>query len=440
MRKIFQFSLIAMLLVSGSALASEAFPVGEDTLYYEIGGGSNIPYSTGSEKHRFPVSASAGMRIGSACSKFDPEISLTNSLNDVESLAKGLGGSMIKSAKAAILNLGPYIIAKGNPTLYNLFNNAFIGGKEVFTTSMKECEQMEQDIQSGKNPYEGIIKIGNQHGWKKEMSIGGDLNKAKETVAKKSKEEGVVWVENKSKGGKGQDPLNLIGDTVKAGYKIMSEQKMFDVGDSNVFNIFSDSDDAKKWITGVVGEYRLVTYDIDKANNEPGFGLTPYLSTKAIEIKGLLQNMVEGIESISSSNIKKISAPGVMINEAVIQNIRVRPSYQQQLIINRLSEESATSITIEKAWQAKKVLQVGLQDPYIAQVDVAQTQVQKSIARIDTEIQEILDALNIKKSLVSNTVNAMFSEQKKTAKKIMSMTSSLDETSVDSANNLIRGE
>lgn len=431
--------LLALCLMAGNAFANEVFPVGEDSFYYEIGGGSNIPYLSSSEKHRIPLNASADLRIGSVCSQFDPDVSLKNSLNNMTSISKGLGGSLIDTAKGALLNVGPYIFAKANPTLYNLFHNAFIGAKENFTLSNKKCLDMERDIQAGRDPFEGIIKVSNQHGWKKEMSIGGDLNQAKETVEQKAAEEGVVWVNNTYKGGRGQEALNIIGDTVEAGYDIMSKQNMFSTGERNAFNIFSDAKDAKKWIVNVVGEYHLVTYKTQKANIEPGFGLMPYLNAKAVEIQILLQAMVEQTQSASFDNIRKISAPGVIINDAVVQNIRVRPKYQQQLIINRLSEEAATSISIEKAWQAKKILQIGSQDPYITQVEVAGRQIQKSIDRIDTEIREIMDALEIKKSLVSGTVNAMFAEQRQKAKNVMFLARDLgDELAFEGAHSLGR--
>lgn len=388
-----------------------------DRLYYEIGGGSHIPYSHQSKVHNIELQGAIEKSGTSVCTRFNPALSVKNSLNDTKKLASRLGDmedDLLKTATGAILTLGPYILAKSNPTLYQLFQNAYVSANERVKVAFKDCQRMENDIQNGKNPYEDIIKVSTASGWRKQMSLGGDIHQAQTNVANEAPVEGITWLYGQKQGGLNQEKIHLTRDTVGAGFDFLAHHS--DTEENK--GVFKTKQEAMSWVVSVVGDYQLSTVNAQESKHTVGLGLLPQLEAERIKVLEALQNIMTSSSAITERDIKSVSAPGILINQGVLQDLRLRNQTQQQWLISRLSEEVATARILEKAWAAKQLLHLGVQETYISQVDVADNQANKAINRIDNEINMILEAHAIKQQLVSNTVMSLLVEQQQKEQQI----------------------
>ena len=101
--------------------ASSIIPTGDNMshFYYQMGGGSDYrlpvaPYST-----PIDLSVQANLGLGNQCGMYNPAISISNTLNDLEDSVNNLTESLIANATGSLAEMPMYFLALANPTLYN---------------------------------------------------------------------------------------------------------------------------------------------------------------------------------------------------------------------------------------------------------------------------------------------------------------------------------
>ncbi|MCP3679093.1 MAG: hypothetical protein GY782_01960 [Gammaproteobacteria bacterium] len=82
-RILFAATLIATLIPS-QTLSSNLIPSESSDLYYEIGGGNDIPLPAFYDSSYIPLNANAQVGLGFNCGIFNPQAALTNSLNQIK--------------------------------------------------------------------------------------------------------------------------------------------------------------------------------------------------------------------------------------------------------------------------------------------------------------------------------------------------------------------
>ena len=83
------------------------------------------------------------MANGFNCGKFDPLVSVENTLNQVSKGAEDMTNAMTQAANAAIAALPSLILQRADPGLYDLFQNALARAQALVDLSTKSCEQMQ---------------------------------------------------------------------------------------------------------------------------------------------------------------------------------------------------------------------------------------------------------------------------------------------------------
>ncbi len=113
---------------------------------------------------------------------YNPAISISNTLNDLENSVNNLTESLIANATGSLAEMPMYFLALANPTLYNLLNNSLISAHTLIDASVKSCECTRDQIAQGKNPYEDWATLSISDSWKSHLSLTAsgdeDINKA----------------------------------------------------------------------------------------------------------------------------------------------------------------------------------------------------------------------------------------------------------------------
>ena len=406
------YASMIVLMLWNNAYAAMA-PTEDSLWYYEIGGAQPVSAPANPSVLTVVLGASAQLKSGYSCGKFDPVAAVTNTLNDIGAGIDDMMSAMTAAASAAIAALPALILQRANPGLYDLFQNALLQAEETMQLATKSCEQMEAEIAKGKNPYADIATLSKGNDWKLQMGIGGnDAVTAKDAVEASNGDNGVPWIGGQA-GGSGQPVLEYTGDIVKAGYNINMNRPITATGpvppasSTRLSDIWATPADAKDWVVDVVGENIVTTCDTCRKDSIPGTGLLPKLYQESGAVTTEIQNLVSGATPPTLTNLENITAPGVAITRQVIESIREMPASEQSLIMGRLVSEISTARTVEKALLARRLLLSGRQVPEVYATDVAREHADSSIAELDKEIENLLFETRVRKEVVSDTVSML---------------------------------
>lgn len=421
---------MVLLAVSSSSFAG-LIPDNKNGFYYQLGGGQDIPLPAYLDTQTVPLSVDGSIGLGYNCGSFNPKLSITNSLNNIKNSFQNMANSVVKNATAAIAEFPMYELNRANSDMYDIFNNALFGAKDDLKVSTKSCQVMQNEIASGKNPYTdwGTIAMGDD--WKYHMSLSSgsstqlgsdnqDINQVKQQVQKDDGKDGIPWVQGVElhgglhAGGENQPVIQVVHDTVIAGYNVslQSDRSYDDTSapaqtDANqhLVSTWSDPVKAADWITHVVGDAKISTYNQGDKGTIAGVGLLADTQIETKQITDNLVSLVSGNTQPTIKNLQAVSAPRVMINEAVIEALRRQSPVMRSILVSKIAQQAAMAKIIDMSLLARQLLQEGQQVPAIYGNAAAQKDIEQAIQRLDKAINDLLFNVKVNKELVSNTVS-----------------------------------
>ena len=403
--------VIAIAIAFTNATQAQTSGPTEDGLwYYEIGGADPVSLPASPRNERITLGGSVELGLGYSCAAFDPVVAVSNSLNDIGSGVDDMMDAMTAAATNAIAALPALILQRANPGLYDLFQNALLKAEQSVQIATKSCEAMEADIARGKNPYADIIVLSKGTEWKRQMGIGGnDAVSAKEAVESDNGDSGIPWIGGNA-GGSGQPPLRLTGDIVEAGYRVNLGEST-DAGspaagatDARLLKLWEAPEQARIWVTDVVGEAVITTCDGCAKESVPGTGLLPKVLAEQATITEDLGELVGGTTAPTLDNLAAVTAPGVAVTRQVIEAVQEMPASERSLIAGRLVAEIATARTLERALMARRLLLSGRQVPEVYAANVARRHADTAVSELNREIDNLLFETRVRREVVSETV------------------------------------
>ena len=387
----------------------------EDSLwYYEIGGAQVVPRTLNADHRSLTVAGSLQLGLGYSCGKLDPVLGVAETLNQVKTGAEDMLRAMTDAATGAIASLPALILQRANPGLYELMQNALIGAKVKVDLATKNCRQMEADIAQGENPYHQLIVLSKGTDWQRQLSIGGNnAIYAQQEVDAANGDNGVPWVLGKSAGGKGQPSLDLTGDVVQAGYNVMLNRATEQTAAAptstpgNLKLIWPTPQDAKSWISEVVGEQVVTTCDKCPKSSVPGQGLLPSLFREADALTPVLDILVSTAAPPTLASLAQLSAPNLVLTREVVEALRELPLSERQIVQARLVNDIAVGRTLEKAFYARRLLLSGKQLPEVVSNTAATHHIEDAIAELDAETDRLVFEYRTRQQIVSDTVASL---------------------------------
>jgi len=422
---------------------ADLIPTNDNTFYYKMGGGRSVPVPAYDGARSIPLRVEGDVGLGYNCGVFNPQLSITNSLNGIKNSLQNMQQTIVNNATSAITQFPMYSLARADPDLYNLLNNGLLGAQRDLDVSTKSCQAMQSEIAHRQNPYHDWASISMGNHWKYRMSLANDgshrslsaspgdiansdINLVKQKVEADNGDSGVMWVHGANigrkgiyAGGKGQPAIYIVRDAAMAGYNvILQSNRAYDEesappknnANEHLVSTWASPKLATGWITNVLGDEKVTTYQGGDKQSSPGVGLLPDTQKLTVNINEKLQNLVSGKDAISIEKLQAISAPGVMVNTAVITAIRQHSPVTQAILVDKLSQEIATSQIIDKALLARQMLQEGSQVPAIYGNHAAQETIKQALSRLNQEMENLLFNVKVRKALVSDTVSQLLNQ------------------------------
>lgn len=434
---IISYSLVlisAINYANAGVIDNTLVPGDTNGLYYRIGGGDVTPLPYAPDDDDIDLNVNGNVGLGYNCGLFNPEMSIVNSLNNVNASFEHMISDVIQNAKGALMELPAYELSKDMPNVYKLVQDGIGNGEYDFGLSTKTCQQMASQVDSGKNPYNDWLQASLGDDWKYHMSLAGmqasrsgflgsaseDINQVKHKVNQDNGKHGIEWVRGVRKngekyaGGVSQPAIMLTYDTVVAGYNVLANKnRAYDdtsapvktESNAQLLETFSNPKLAGQWVAKVVGEQKITTYANGKKDSIPGIGLLNDVQTQAADIKKKLTNLVDGSTPITLKRLKEISPPKIMLNSAVIQMLRKQSNRLMQAIyINKIAQEVATARVIDKAKLGLQLLEVGSQVPPIYANNAAQRSLRDEKSRMEQAITDLRNNPKDNEEFVGNTI------------------------------------
>lgn len=400
--------------------------------YYRIGGGSDYglppaPYAT-----PIDLAVHADLSLGQQCGMYNPALSISNTLNDLEDSVNNLTENLIANATGSIAEMPMYFLALANPTLYNLLNNSLINAHTLIDASVKSCQEAKNQISQGQNPYQdwGMISVGDS--WKTHLSLTAtgdeDINTANATITQDAGDDGVLWVQGKSMsdgsvhaGGKSQPVVHVVADTTKAGYNALLNRDLTSdqpaPANSDLSNQFPAPQDAINWTTAVLGDQNITTCTEQPAcqsgqGTVAGRGLLPWMTVCTAQnnadcvdtLNTELQALVSGSKPMTKDNLLAVSAYDLVMSPPAIRTLQGMEASQQEIFIHKLAQEIAMQRVMAKALTARDILQAGRQLAAVATNHPAQLILQDKITTLENEIRSLSFEAQVRKEMMSDTL------------------------------------
>jgi integrating conjugative element protein (TIGR03755 family) len=383
----------------------------EDSLwYYEIGGARAITRPANPRVNTVTVDASIELGLGYSCGKFDPVLSVSNILNDIARGAENMMKAMVMAARAAIANLPAYILQRANPGLYDLFQNALLKAEETVNLVTKTCEQMEYEMAQGKDPYREWVVLSKGNDWKLVMGTGGDIVEARDQVEGNNGRNGIPWLGGRQ-GGENQEPIQVVGDTVKAGYNVTLNRHpnadgsaTGEAAETHLAQTWADPEVARAWAVKVLGDLIVRTCEDCEPSGIPGTGALPEHDRTRLAMEEQLIKLVDGTLPPTLDNLEPVSAPGTGITRGVIEALQDLPKVDREIFISKLAGEISQARLIDRLLLLRRLLLAGRQVPEIAAAQPAQREIDRKLAELDREIENLLFDTRVRKEVVSDTV------------------------------------
>jgi integrating conjugative element protein (TIGR03755 family) len=436
--KSFYYLVAAVCLTAGMGFSSSfayaegLIPSIQSGFYYQLGGGNDVPLPAFYDTSYIPLNANSDVGLNFDCGAFNPIASIKHSLNEIKNSAMNVEKQVLQDATGAVTEFPLYELSRSDPNLYNIITSAMAGAKEDISVSTKACEVMQSQIAAGQNPYAhwGQISLGNR--WKQEigsaeLSGDGDINQARHAVSQDAGKSGVPWVNPDSPmgangsqaqlaGGENQPPIRVIHDTSVAGYNVVLNDSSSHFTQGHLFGAsaksslskaFPTAKDAADWVTNVVGDETITTYNGGQKSSQPGVGLYSDIQYQTQQILPKLQALVIGETPASPENLNAVSPDGMALSPEMIRSIKGQSKVIQSIIVNKLAQNIAAMTVINKARLAMRILQSGVRIPAIYGNKAAKQNIQHSIALLQQDVEDILMFVKARQTLMSNMLSTI---------------------------------
>lgn len=403
--------------------------------YYQLGGGSDVSMPPVTDQQDITIGGDVNTDLGFTCDGFNPAVSISNTINNIESSIQGLSQSIIGSATAAVGSMPMYLLSKSDKDLYNLIQNTMTGAEDTFHLSTKSCQDALDQIKNGKSPYQDWFSVSDSQGWldaSKQAQQGQsiDINDVKQQVTKDPQKYGVPWVhKSQNSGGTNGDqvPIKVIYDVVVAGYNVTVDPSLPLDGKttqasqgSGISRYWPTADDAGKWASLVLGDITISSQP-GSDDTTRGIGLMTLIQTcpdgasnDLTCAKTIAQNLAEIISSSgmpSAEQLKSVSSNELMATVNLIEGIRNKDAEDQAIAISKWSQDVALQNVVDEALLMRQVLIAGSQTKPVHNLKPAMSMVTTSLNQLDKDIQNILFQFNVRKALMTNTAEAIIGDQ-----------------------------
>jgi integrating conjugative element protein (TIGR03755 family) len=412
---------LSLIWPGANIQAAPTVPAGEQSWYYAIGGAEPISAVLNPYAPNWAMTGHPSLSASYSCGKFDITTSVSNAFSSVVTNVKN---QVMSAARGAIAALPLYIFQRALPGLYEQFQSFSADFSLDFNNAVKSCEQIEQEILAGKDPYAEWIEIAKAGDWRRLMQSNADPVDVKQQVETDGGRQGLPFPKISRgsvvhAGGDSGPPIEPIQDITAAGWNVIVGR-----GPANntsytpsaharmrLSKLFHHPAAAAAYARDVLGDMMISTCPGCPKRAIPGQGLGPKFDQHRQWIARNLTMMINTPRVPTADELKSLSAPGVAISARVIESLRELPPEERAILAGRLAAEAALARTIEEALAIRRMLITGKRVPEIASVKPATEMAEKAIEELEKEIDNMLFEQRVNKEIASNTASIVIARR-----------------------------
>ncbi|MCX9158156.1 integrating conjugative element protein [Niveibacterium sp. 24ML] len=407
--------LIGSTLIANTAQAAPRAPRDKNSLlYYKIGGSESSSRAPNPGTLSMKLGLSGAAKLNYSCGKFDAQITIQNLMNNV----KQWGTQLTNAVQAGIAALPMYIVQRAQPGLYEMLQTYLYKAEKTFDIALKSCEQMEQSIRNGGDPYEDYINAAKSQDWKMQTTQTADAVQAKKAVENKDGEDGMGWVAGVKAGGKGQAAVKPVRDSVAAGFQITMNRPVATPPAAQVANpqnyrltrAFPTAAAAADWALVVLGDQDIATcsqVNCPAKGAIAGTGLLPRLESEFSLALTQMSQLANGTGVPAQADLAAANAPGVAVSRELVDALRAMPVSDRGAMVTRLAMEIAQSRVLDKALLVRDLMMAGVSGvPEVASSHAAPT-IKEKLEALNKLIASTSEDIRIRRDIVSTTAGAI---------------------------------
>ncbi|MCB1674825.1 MAG: integrating conjugative element protein, partial [Halioglobus sp.] len=308
-----QVAVLILTLTGAIHYSMQAWAV-DDEFYYRLGGGEPVSRAASNRDTTIVLGGGIEWNTDLMCGNFDMKVSVEEQLKGLKGSFSDLMDSVINAASGAVASLPALVIQKVNPALYDLLQNGILQASEEFHVAQLSCEDMVgiMDEVISNTGWEAVAKAGY---WSRQSTAGAELLQTRMTADVAGIDTGVIWVDGAPRGGRGQAPIEIVGDTAKAGYNQLLKRNPGDTtslvgacGGAPLCEQWDDPQAFARWLIEVVGEKKIRTCEsCNKIDAKAGMGLAHQLAIEAGQIQADVQALVAAGVPPTAAELEAIS-------------------------------------------------------------------------------------------------------------------------------------
>lgn len=394
------FALACVLIAQGASAVT-----GDPGLIYKIGGAAPVTTPPGTTTGTLTIGGSVDWNMN-ACGQFDPAQAIRAKIQQIVAGTERAVEQITDSIVASAINYPFYLLQQMDPGKYQMLMNGILRAEESLRFSTRNCQQMQEVIARGGNPYSDWMSVSIGQEWTRQVSLTGDITTADEVAQEEGPGNGIAWVGGNNAGGDGQPPIRPVRDTARVGYNLLLGR---DAGNrttppssnSPLVQAFPNPEVASLWVAEVIGDQEIRLTGAPAGN--PGIGLLPKVEEERVTVYERLAALVQPGVIPSAQQLAAVSAPDVPITEEVVAALRRRPPPVRAMLLDRLASEVATATIVHKALLARRIIQTGRGESNISAAGPAQSYLNdRALPALDAEIEGMMLQLRVRRELVSD--------------------------------------
>ena len=447
--RLFLFASVLNVALSSTALSGPTVPTFKNTeFFYELGGGTGIKIAGGVEvpntlmlERDFAMLFSGG--------KFDPIASIKATLNNLRDEAKsklvGIGNGITSSISA----IPGYIFCRANPLGCQMHENYTQRAEAKSKTAVKYLEDMETQVSQSREKLEGWFQAAKGDKLVTAMAEARaagvtDLETVVDEVREFSGKEGLKWLGGVYAGGDSQPPIRPIADTAKAGFNFLHGKAVTNdarvTGDDPMLDIWDTPEEAAKWLSEVVGEFRpdinnnqlgraagsanqgaddgdlgqggedvvVTTAFTSNDVSTPALGLVSKVRKESSSVREKLDTLAAMSAIPTDEQVNQIM--GASSNSVIPRDLflKLRSTTIMGPALQRIADDIAISNVIRYAMEARRLLISGRNEPHIASYSVAQAEIAQKISILEKDIEMLMFERRVSQELLSDTIQTIY--------------------------------
>ncbi|HDR1793436.1 TPA: integrating conjugative element protein [Pasteurella multocida] len=401
-----------------------------DKVFYQIGGGSAVMPAP-SRKRPHELSLGIGWNANLMCGNFDIKTTVKNQLNGITEGFKDLMGNIIQSATGAVASMPAMVIQRANPQLYDLLTNGVLQGRLDFENLKTSCEELSNKAADylADSGWNMMAKSQNYSNIGKSQK---DANLAKKQMEEDDGKKGIPWIGGKRQGGENQEPINVLGSILSAGFNMFNGKPVTNKSaipdcDGTLCTTWKSPKEVADWGTRVLGESIKTTCTAcGNTSYKPGVGLAPLIEEENIAVLNEFQRVLN-TKNPTAEDLRAISSTQMPVTRGLLEALKEDPDVR--LLAPRLASEVAVSRTLEKALLLRRTMLTGMKEPNVANNKEALAEMEKNLTALDREIEQTEMEMRLQRQITGNTALATLEKRAIDRQKSLQNNSSEDNES-----------